>query len=322
MSLIVTRAGILDTIQDLGRFGFGNWGINPSGAMDQYALMAANALVGNSISEAAVEMHYPAPSIYFSAPALISVTGADFNAHINNTPIPNWKTIFLPRDSTLSFTNRKSGFRTYLSIYGGFEIDEWLGSKSTNLKINLGGFEGRSLRKDDKLLFNVALAESTFQVFPWTINYHEIYQASSIIKFLPSELWHAFDENMQQEIGSMKMKILPTSDRMGYYFDNEPILLSSTEELLSSTVDFGTIQILPSGKLVCLMADHQTTGGYPRLGAIISADLPRLAQMVPGSVFTLSPASLEEAEKRLFSQQQSISLVASAIHEKLKPVLK
>jgi antagonist of KipI len=321
MSVTIKRAGVLDTFQDAGRFGYGGWGINPSGAMDQFALMAANALTGNSLTEAAIEMHYPAPALYFSTPALISLTGADFGAHINDIPIPNWKTILVPKHATLTFNSKNSGFRSYLSIHGGFTLAEWLGSKSTNLNVSVGGFYGRALRKDDELPLNVELHKSTLQTFPWTINYREVYQRSSIINFLPSRIWESLGGDIQHEISSTDMKILPASDRMGYYFDNEPILLPAGEELLSSAVDFGTIQILPSGKLVCLMADHQTTGGYPRLGSVISSHLPKLAQMNPGSAFSLAPVSLEEAEKRLFSQQQNLRLVASVIHEKLKSIL-
>jgi antagonist of KipI len=321
MSVIIKRSGVLDTFQDAGRFGYGGWGINPSGAMDQFALMAANALVGNSLTEAAIEMHYPAPALYFSTPALISLTGADFDPHINNMPISNWKTISVPKEATLTFNKKNSGFRSYLSVHGGFAIPHWLGSESTNLKVGLGGFEGRALRKDDELPMNVTLHKSTLQTFPWTINHQEVYQPSSIINFLPSCIWESLPNDIQHKILSTQMKILPASDRMGYYFDNESILLPEREELLSSAVDFGTIQILPSGKLVCLMADHQTTGGYPTLGSVISSHLPKLAQMSPGSAFSLAPVSLDEAEKILFSQQQNLRLAASAIQEKLKPIL-
>jgi antagonist of KipI len=126
---------------------------------------------------------------------------------------------------------------------------------------------------------------------------------------------------MKNRILLMPMKILPSSDRMGYYFDNEPIVLQQHPELLSSAVAFGTIQILPSGKLVCLMADHQTTGGYPRLGSIISSHLPRLAQVTPGSSLNLSPVSLDQAEKILFSQQQNLRLAASTLQQRIKSIL-
>jgi antagonist of KipI len=321
MSVIIKRSGVLDTFQDVGRFGYGCWGINPSGVMDQFALMAANALVGNSLTETVLEMHYPAPTLYFSTPALISLAGGDFEARINDIPISNWKTIVVPKDTSLTFNNKNSGFRSYLSVHRGFALPEWLGSKSTNLKVRVGGFEGRALRKDDEIAMNVTMHKSTLQIFPWTINHQEIYQPSSIINFLPSRIWKSLGHDIQHKILSAQMKILPASDRMGYYFDNEPILLPEGEDLLSSAVEFGTIQILPSGKLVCLMADHQTTGGYPRLGSVISSHLPKLAQMSPGSAFSLAPVSLEEAEKRLFSQQQNLRLAASTIQEKLKSVL-
>jgi antagonist of KipI len=321
MSVIIKRAGVLDAFQDVGRFGYGGWGINPCGAMDQFALMTANALVGNSLTEAAIEMHYPAPSLYFSTPALISLTGGDFTPRINDVPISNWKTILVPKDATLTFNNKISGFRSYLSVHGGFALGEWLGSKSTNLKVSVGGFEGRALRKNDEFSLNASVNAPALQTFPWTISHQEIYQQSSIINFLPSRVWESLTNDIQTELLSTQIKILPASDRMGYYFDNEPIFPPVKEELLSSAVDFGTLQILPTGKLLCLMADHQTTGGYPTLGSVISSHLPKLSQMSPGSAFTLAPISLEEAEKRLFSQHQKIRLVASTIQQKLKSIL-
>src|SRR5436190_17433323 len=147
MSLLITKSGLLDTIQDTGRNGFGKWGINPGGAMDLYAAQMANALVGNNLSDATIELHFPSSQIVFQKDVLISLTGADFTPFINSTAVPVWKPVVVKKDSILSLHYKKQGNRCYLACHVGFELSPWLGSYSTNLKIAAGGLNGKALQK-------------------------------------------------------------------------------------------------------------------------------------------------------------------------------
>lgn len=315
MSIRVIRAGVLDTIQDNGRYGFANWGVNVSGSMDRYAAAISNALAGNDLSAAILEMHFPAPDIIFEQPAIISLTGANFSPHINGAPVPLWRSIVAGRDAALSFRKKESGSRCYLSVHGGFDVDPWLGSFSTNLKIGAGGFLGRALKKDDRILVRAPRflpAHDTAgdpHIFPWSVNIGAVYTPGDRIGFIRGREWQCLSEASAKRFFDMSFQIRPASDRMGLILRHEPLEFQTREQLISSGVAFGTVQALPDGGLIVLMADHQTTGGYPRLGHIASAHLPRLAQRGVHEPFHLFPVSVEDAEKMVFSLQQDIRMI-------------
>ena len=321
MSIQLIRSGILDTIQDQGRHGYSKWGINPSGAMDRYAAQAANILVGNALDEAVIEMHFPAGEFLFGTDALVSITGADFTPVINSKAVPLWKPLVVKKHSALSFQRRQWGYRCYLAVRGGFEIAPWLGSRSTNIRISAGGSEGRALKKDDQLNFRLQLSGSEVRdhvrILPWRVNAQPVYDDAGSIFFVEGREWPWLTLASQQQVLSDPFSIASSSDRMGCYLQHEPLAVQRTEQLLSSGVSMGTIQLLPSGKLVVLMADHQTTGGYPRIGHIVSAHLPKLSQLAPHGSLRLHMISVADAEKMLFSLQQELRALQRACLEKL-----
>jgi antagonist of KipI len=322
MSLSVIKPGIWDTIQDNGRHGYGKWGINPSGSMDQYASQTANALVGNELTEGVIEIHFPSGRYLFQEEALISMCGADFLPAINGNPIPVWATVSVPKNSILSFGKNRWGTRCYLAIHGGFDLAGWLGSLSTNVKALAGGLNGGILKKDDLLVvrkgtYDPMKLRGDRAVFPWQANSQPVYKESETIFFLEGNEWPWLTRASQELIQSAKMSIHSSSDRMASYLQHSPLEFVKREELLSSGVNFGTIQALPSGKLVVLMADHQTTGGYPRIGHIITAHLPKFSQLRPGQNFQFQRTSMEAAEKMLLSLQHDLQTLQKACREKL-----
>jgi len=151
MSLKIIKAGILDTIQDCGRYGFQYLGINPGGAMDRFAAQVVNMLTGNESSEPVIELHFPASSFFFEQPALIAISGADFSATVNGDEVPMLHPIIVSKYSILQFHKVVKGARAYLAIKGGLDIPGWLNSFSTHLKAGAGGFKGRSLQNDDEV---------------------------------------------------------------------------------------------------------------------------------------------------------------------------
>jgi len=151
MCISIIKPGLLDTIQDLGRYGYGSKGINCGGAMDRYAAQVANMLVGNPIGAAVMEIHFPGPQILCESDTLISVTGADFTPSLNDEPLTLWQPMVIRKNTILHFPKLQSGARCYLAIQGGFRVPSWLGSYSTNLKAGAGGFMGRKLEKGDEL---------------------------------------------------------------------------------------------------------------------------------------------------------------------------
>lgn len=323
MSLRIIKAGLLDTIQDLGRFGFLASGINPSGAMDRYALQLANALVGNAPGEAGIELHFPASVILFTRPALIALSGADFSPSINGEPVPMQQGIVVNKNDALQFHRPVKGARAYIAVAGGFQLEDWLGSYSTNLKAVAGGFHGRRLQKGDEIVLNgkkeygYLLPGKNFRVLPWAAD-NKYEEESSEIAVLPGHEWGRLTEEARERLLHSPFLITKLADRMGYRLGNEPLSVLPGEDILSSAVNRGTIQLLPDGKLIVLMADHQTTGGYPRIAHVITADHSKLAQLKSGDSVYFRLTDMATAEEKLTRQQQHLRQLQHACTLKLQ----
>jgi len=317
MALTIIRQGVLDTVQDRGRFGHADAGINPGGVMDRYASSVANSLVGNNYNEPLIEMHFPAPQIMFREDALIAICGADFNPSINEEPIPCWQPVAVKKNSLLHFSKWKWGARAYLAVHGQLECTPWLNSCSTNLKAAMGGHCGRALMKSDVIKVKrgsfsasrLLNGKDSFNVLHWGIPHHHTYKDVQDIHMIHGPEWELMHESSKQTITDASFTIDPRSDRMAYMLDGELLQLQEQFEMVSSGVDYGTIQLLPGGQLVILMADHQTTGGYPRIGNIIGAHLPKLSQLGAGASFRLSLTDVRTAEQMLFSQERDLRTI-------------
>jgi antagonist of KipI len=318
MSLRILKAGILDSFQDMGRYGFQNLGINPTGSMDRYSAGIANMLVGNGPGDALIEMHFPSSVFLFDEPAIIALAGADFNASINGEFIPAHQPLMINKSSVLQFHNIKNGARCYLAVRGGFSFHKWLGSYSTNLKAEAGGFDGRKLRKDDVIELkgnfdpSKILGDNDFRKLPWKANKQWNENEQEEILILPGNEWNWLDPISKQKFISRTFSISNNSDRMGYRLTGDVLQKTNHEELISSAVCFGTIQLLPDGQIIILMADHQTTGGYPRIGNVITTDLPRLAQMKAGETIHFSFTDQKTAEELFIKQQQHLLQLQNA----------
>ncbi|CAN5702964.1 biotin-dependent carboxyltransferase family protein [soil metagenome] len=310
MSLIIKKAGLLSTVQDLGRNGFRRFGINPNGAMDKTAARLINILLGNSETEAVIEMHFPAPEILFEEETMFALGGADFGAKLNDEPIENWRIHFAEAGSVLKFTEKISGNRCYFSVKSGFKIENWLASASTNLTANIGGFNGRKLETGDRIEFNqnskFKIQNSKFKISNKLIPFYSRFPTVRIIKGAEFDNLTALSE---KQFLNETFTISKDSNRMGFRLEGKPLFLLEKQELVSSAVDFGTIQLLPDGQFIVLMADHQTTGGYPRPGIIISVDLPLIAQLGANDKVGFHLVSVAEAENLLLEFEKDLNFL-------------
>jgi len=298
MSILIASKGWLSTVQDLGRPGYAQYGINRSGAMDQLALEAANMLLGNPAHTAALEMCFPAPALRFLTPALITLSGADFGAKIGDRALPRYTPIWVEAGTELQFQHKYWGQYAYLSIQGGLDIAPWLNSQSTNLKAQSGGWQGRSLQKGDVIPLRKSFLEGVVQGLKITKFHTQVdrfYAPQDPIRFLPGQHYAQLLPDSREQLLTQSWRIGNASDRMGYRLEGEGLQLSSQESLLSAGLTRGSIQLPPNGQPIVLMADHQTTGGYPLLGQVIQADWPRLAQLGPGNRFQLQAVGMQEA---------------------------
>jgi len=318
MSLRIIKAGLLDTVQDLGRYGYQHLGINPGGVMDRFASTTANMLLGNDLNEAVIEMHFPAPAFLFEQDAIIALDGADFSPTINGEMIPLRHPLIISKSSVLHFDKLVSGSRAYLSIRGGMEIEPWLGSCSTNLKAAAGGYKGRQLHKDDVILFRKKedhtkiLRGRDFLLLHWEPDIKWSSILGDKIAVIPGHEWERLNAGSKKNFFAQPYHISNAADRMGYRLTGKALIPDDKTELVSSAVSFGTIQLLPDGQLIVLMADHQTTGGYPRIGHVITAHLPRLAQCRPGDIIYFSQAGQREAEELYLLQRQHLLQLQNA----------
>jgi antagonist of KipI len=314
MSILVQKSGLLSTIQDLGRKGYRRFGINPNGAMDQQAVRLINILLGNDENEAVLEMHFPAPILQFEADAIIALGGADFGTKLNEKEVENWRPYFAKKGSILKFDDKIFGNRAYLAVKGGLNIEKWLGSSATNLRAKIGGFGGRSLQKGDRILFS-----SKFQIpnsrFTYKISNSLILpdNSSPKVRIIAGAEFEMLTALSELAFLKQSFMIRRESDRMGFRLHGEPLYLLNKIELVSAAVDFGTIQLLPDGQMIILMADHQTSGGYPRLAHVISADLPLLAQLNPNDTVSFNLISINEAENILLQNEFELNYLKFAV---------
>jgi len=318
VSIIIQKEGILSTVQDLGRIGFQSLGINPGGAMDKIAARLVSILLGNDENEAVLEMHFPATEILFEKDIGFALSGADFGAQLNDENLESWKYYFAEKGSVLKFTKRVFGNRAYFSVRGGFEIEMWLGSGSTNLLAGSGGFSGRKLQKGDRLEFNGKTFDkkqkNNYKLSNSLIPFYSNFPTVRVVAGAEFELLTAESE---QTLLRRSFIVTRDSNRMGFRLEGAPLELSRRQELVSSTVNFGTIQLLPDGQMIILMADHQTSGGYPRIAGVCEIDLPIVAQLGANDKINFHLISLEEAENLILQREFELNYLKFGVETTL-----
>ncbi len=310
----IIKSGIA-TIQDMGRQGFRNMGISHGGVMDTSASRLANMLVGNEPGEAVIEINAGAFSISCQTTLLFAVGGKGFNLFINERPAAFWQPHLLRSGDTLQLLPSGGGI-AILAVHGGIRTPRVLESRSTNLLAAFGGWEGRLLRSGDLLpiaVLHTPIAEKIISQLS-SPSQHTHFRLSdtaipdysvNTIRFFPGHHFSSFTDAARQLLESESFELTGMSNRMGYRF-NGPILQNrENKELVSAAVVPGTMQVSPDGQLLVLMADAQTTGGYPGIGQVIAADLPLLAQHSPGSQLHFRRISAEEAQALLLEKESS-----------------
>jgi len=326
MTVKVLNAGLLTTIQDIGRYGSQKYGVIVSGAMDSYSLRLANILVGNMENEAVLEITLYGTTLQFEEDALIAITGGDFQTTIDGIIAPLWRSVLIKKNAIVKFNSAIKGSRAYIAFAGGINTPIIMDSKSTYLRAKIGGLEGRAIQKGDIITFGemTNYSKKLFQQiekhpFNWSINFSELinFNQNQVIQILKGTEFHRFDKESQRILFEKSYFLTVQSDRMGYRLEGPPLSLSESFELLSEGVTFGTIQIPTSGQPIILMADRQTTGGYPKIGQVITADLPSLAQLQPTATIRFKEVTILEAENLLIKKEKFIHNIKKAIHNKI-----
>jgi biotin-dependent carboxylase-like uncharacterized protein len=326
MTVRVLKPGMLSSFQDEGRFGHQPLGVSVVGAMDQRAHRLANTLVGNAEDVASLEMTLTGPTLQFTQACCIALCGADLSPQLNGKPIAMNRPLVLRAQDELHFGARQHGTRAYLAVHGGFDIPSVLGSQSTYLRSQFGGWHGRALKRHDEIPLRRPLREvgqdggtlETLAKALWDIR---LYLPSVIadstrarIRLIKSQQWEEFTPASREALLSQTFRISPDSERMGYRLQGPDILMTKPRQMISEATTFGTIQVPAGGQPIVLMADRQTTGGYPKIAYVATVDLPLLAQMGPGDKVQFELVTLETAQTLDTARTRAFMDLAQALH--------
>lgn len=275
----VLSAGLQTTVQDQGRYGYQRFGISPSGAMDPYSMKMANLLVGNPLGEAVLEVARNGPRLEALADFSMAICGGNFSPTLDGNPVPMWKAMKIKQGQVLSFGRCVEGSWAYIGIAGGIDVPLVLGSKSTFVNGKFGGYLGRAIKKGDILDGNPIIRRNRF-VHPDLVPNYE--KELSVRVVLGPHLDKFTPEGIRTFLTDA-YTISPQSNRMGYQLTGPKIKHQASADIISDPIPLGGIQIPASGQPIILMAERQTTGGYTRIGTILSGDIAKLAQAPPGS---------------------------------------
>lgn len=266
----VLKSGLFSTIQDKGRFGYGAFGVPKSGAMDFYSAELANTLLGNTINDAVLEITMIGPQLKFDVECLLVITGADMSPSINRKTIQNNKVYRIKKCDTLGFDKLKSGLRAYVAVKGGFKSDMVLGSQSYYQPLTLAN----KLNNGDTLYLNQS--EKTFDTFETFSKLKVVDYSSPNIHVFKGPEFERLSCNQKSELTSLESQVTNLYNRMAYQLS--PLFDNNLESILTGPVLPGTVQLTPSGKLIVLMRDCQTTGGYPRVLQLTESAINLLSQ--------------------------------------------
>lgn len=328
MGVIEVQApGLLTTVQDLGREGFGPLGVSPSGAADTVSLRMGNRLLGNDQSAAALEMTLLGGTFAFPNGAVIVLAGSDFGATLEEKPVALWTAYVAKPGQVLRVGPTRSGARCYLCVRGGIETKLFLGSASTHLLSGLGGHEGRALRKGDELKIGSAsrevvgerrgaarlgrrnLPKSSGTFRPRSLSARALSQMSprKILRVThgPQSDW--FSLEAQQIFYSSTYRVAEESNRMGIRLEGPAVPAPSGGEMISEGVALGAVQVPEGGKPIILFVEQQTTGGYPKLANVISADFHSIGQLRPRDEIRFELLNMEMARRLLMEQEELLA---------------
>ncbi len=301
--LKIIRAGLYTSIQDGGRPGFCLSGMSHCGALDKPALQIANLLVGNDANAPALEITFGQLIVEFTTDSWFALTGADCCAQLDEQPVWTGWRLSVKAGQRLTLKRPQYGMRSYIAVAGGINVPEVMGSCSNDLKVGIGGLDGRLLKDGDHLPLGRAMRNFS--------NPRGVKQLAwrNRIRALPGPEFREFTRESQEAFWCTPWHISPQSNRMGYRLQGQSLIRTPERELLSHGLLPGVVQVPHNGQPVILMNDAQTTGGYPRIACIIEADMYHLAQIPLGQAVYFEQCSLEEALKARHNQHRYLQQI-------------
>jgi antagonist of KipI len=301
----VQAPGLLTTVQDLGREGFGPIGVSPSGAADPNSLRLGNRLVGNGESAAGLEMTLLGGTFLFLQGAILALTGSDFGATLDGAAVALGTSFAVAPRQTLRLGPTRSGARCYLSVRGGIAVPPFLRSASTHILSGLGGFDGRPLRKGDVL--RIGSTTNLFRKRTIAPQILERFSSRKVLRVTPGPQVDWFSESSLHSFYDGTYRVGEQSNRMGLRLEGTPVAPRQTAEMITEGVSLGAVQVPAGGLPIILFVDQQTTGGYPKIANVISADLHRVGQLRPRDQIRFEQVTFETARSLLIEQEQLLA---------------
>jgi antagonist of KipI len=304
----VIHPGIYTMIQDLGRPGFMKYGVPASGVSDTFAAKIGNRLVGNQPGAALLEILLFRLELLALDDLIIAVTGGDLSPTIHRTPLPMWQAVSIRKGDRLIFKGRKKGFRAFLAVRGGFEGPKFLGSRSVFARGLMGEplKAGQILERENEILGPPSPRGLPPEMIP-------DYQTKEPIRVMLGPQEDRFTPQGVETFLSSQYKVSPQSDRMGYRLEGPKIEHVKGADIISESIARGAIQVPLDGNPIIMLWDAQVSGGYTKIATVISADLDRLAQVMPGDQLRFQPVSMEEAHRALREETERLQRAEKSI---------
>jgi len=300
--ILVREPGLFTTVQDLGREGFGPMGVSPSGAADAVSLRFGNRLVGNAEGAAGLEMTLLGGTFAFPDGAVLTLTGSDFGATLDTKSVQLWTAFEAKPGQTLKLGPTQTGARCYLCVRGGIEVKAFLGSASTHILGGLGGFEGRALRKGDVL--TIGASSGSARKRKLSARVVKGMQPRKILRVTPGPQDDWFPEASRRVFYESAYRVAEETNRMGIRLQGASVAKATEGELTSEGVSLGAVQVPEGGLPIILFVEQQTTGGYPKIANVISADFHSLGQLRPRDEVRFERVDWETARNLLREQEQ------------------
>lgn len=307
----VIQSGLLTTVQDRGRYGYQQYGVPVSGAIDDYAFTVANLLVGNNERTACLEISLLGPCLRAVGDTVIAITGADLSPTVNDRPLSMWEAVEVYSGDIISFGEPIRGCRSYLAIAGGIDVPEVMGSRSTYFRSRLGGLDGRPIRSGDSLHAGEAHAPIFTTKLPQ--EYIPEYMTGNTLRVILGPQHDCFSEKGIHTFLNSEYIVTAQADRMGCRLEGPPIEHEDGADIVSDGIPLGAVQVPADGLPIVLLADRQTTGGYTKIATVSTVDLPKIAQAQLGEKVRFSEITESQAHRLLSQYHQTIGEIRRRI---------
>ena len=320
MGIRVLKAGMLTTVQDLGRTGYQSQGFSVAGVMDVRSFKIANLLLDNPENEAVLEFTLIGPTLQFTSETIIAITGGDFSPTINGEPAPMYEAVYMHRGDILKFGSARTGSRGYLAFSSYLDVPVVMGSRCTNLKSKIGGFKGRKLKDEDYIGFRMKRRYLPY-FLSRKLKPDDFSAESETLRVILGPQDEMFSKQGIDTFLSQEYVVTSDFDRMGCRLEGPFIAAKDKADMISDGIAYGSIQVPSHGKPIILLSDRQTTGGYPKIATVASVDIPKLVQRKTDHKIRFTAISVQESQKLYREEEKAYEKMRNEIHVPCKEVL-